>query len=59
MTHLPHRPFAASALHLTNTVNRELTNSRFDTPTQEPALRSRAFPHPITRSRMRTSRKPG
>ncbi len=59
MTHLSHPAFAASALHLTNTVNRELTNSRFDTPMQGPALRSRAFPHPITRSIKRTSRKPG
>jgi hypothetical protein len=59
MTHLSHPAFASSALHLTNTVNRELTNSRFDTSKQEPALRSRAFPHPITRLLMRTSRKPG
>lgn len=59
MTHPSHPVFAASALHLTNTVNRELTNSRFDTPTQEPALRSRAFLHPTTRTLLRTSRKPG
>jgi len=47
-------------LHLTNTVNCELTNSQFDTRMQAPKMRSRVALHHSLRPQVRpTTRKPG
>ena len=60
MTQVPHPRQLITTAHLTNTVNRELTNSQFDTRTHEAALPMRLFMHSDLRVKSRpTTRKPG